>query len=94
MLGICPEHFSAKASVMSAAVTNRMNVIDPLENDMDVYANTAMHDSVIMRLEAQEGFQIDSLATVFAAMRKVCFLAPGEAGANLSQTSEPTHAFA
>ncbi len=40
------------------------------------------------------GLQIDAQMTLYADLRKIHFFAPGETGMNLSQTSEPAHAFA
>ena len=69
-------------------------MIEPLGNDMDVYASTALHDPVVARVEAQAGLQIDAQVTLFADLRKIHFFAPGETGMNLSQKNEQAHALA
>jgi multiple sugar transport system ATP-binding protein len=94
VLGIRPEHLHVQASELTAPIGMRLNVIEPLGNDMDVYASTALHDHVVARVEAQAGFQIDAPMTLHADLRKIHFFAPGETGMNLSQTSETAHALA
>ncbi|HZK82624.1 MAG TPA: hypothetical protein VFC46_16185, partial [Humisphaera sp.] len=68
--------------------------IEPLGNNMDVYASTVLHDQVVARVEAQEGLQIDTQIALHADLRKIHFFAPGATGLNLSKTSELPHAVA
>ncbi len=75
----------------------RLNVIEPLGSDMDVYMNTALHDHVVGRLEAQSGLQAGSEATIYVDARRVHLFEPGDTGMNLtletaSPTNEPAHA--
>ena len=77
----------------------RLNVIEPLGNDMDVYMSTASHEHVVGRLEAQTGLQVGKETTVYMDLRKAHFFEPGETGMNLSletksPTNEPAHALA
>ena len=78
----------------------KLNVIEPLGNDMDVYMNTPLHDHVVGRVEAQSGVQANSQVTMFVDLRKVHFFEPGVTGMNLSvetqssPPSEPAHALA
>ena len=77
----------------------RLNVIEPLGASMDVYMNTALHEQVVARLEAQEGLQIGTEMTVYVDLRRSMFFEPGDTGMNLSlETSspitEPAHAIA
>jgi multiple sugar transport system ATP-binding protein len=94
VLGIRPEHLHVKPTESSAPIDVRLNVIEPLGNDMDVYASTSLHDQVVARVEALAGLQVDSQIRLYADLRKIHVFAPGETGLNLSQTSEPAHAHA
>src|SRR5688572_4600853 len=91
VLGIRPEHFHLRpvdgggsGDGASAAVQVHLNVVEPLGNDMDVYMSTKLHDHVVGRVEAAQGLQMDSAATVFVDARKIHFFEPGETGMNLS----------
>jgi multiple sugar transport system ATP-binding protein len=101
VLGIRPEHFHLTAGPEGtfAPIRVKLNVIEPLGSDMDVYMNTTLHDYVVGRLEAQGGLQAGTETTVYVDLRKVHFFEPGETGMNLSletisPTSEPAHALA
>jgi multiple sugar transport system ATP-binding protein len=106
VLGVRPEHLhlrqlnAADATIVStgsnwsdapAGIRVRLNVIEPLGSNMDVYMNTALHEHVVGRLEAQAGLQSGSDATVFVDVRRVHFFDPGVTGMNLSsETSSPS----
>jgi len=95
VLGVRPEHFSlhpAEGGFASSPLTMKVNVIEPLGNNMDVYLSTALSDPVVARVEAQSGLRAESQATLYVDLRKVHFFEPGEAGMNLMKTSEPIHA--
>jgi multiple sugar transport system ATP-binding protein len=97
VLGIRPEHFSVKPpdGAQSAALSVKINVIEPLGSDMDVYMSTILNESVVGRVEAQSGLQRDTQVTTYVDLRKVHVFEPGETGMNLSKTSsEHAHAFA
>jgi multiple sugar transport system ATP-binding protein len=95
VLGVRPEHLHLRPiSDASAKIEARLNVIEPLGNNMDLYASTCLHDQVVARVEAQSGLQADSRVTLYVDPRKVHFFAPGETGMNLSQTNELSHALA
>ncbi|HZL34150.1 MAG TPA: sn-glycerol-3-phosphate ABC transporter ATP-binding protein UgpC [Tepidisphaeraceae bacterium] len=94
VLGIRPEHLYTRPLESSAPLKVKLNVIEPLGNDMDVYASTDLHDHVVGRVEAQGGLEVDSRMTLYMDLRKAHFFAPGETGMNLSQTSESAHAIA
>jgi multiple sugar transport system ATP-binding protein len=106
VLGIRPEHLYLRPAqgVDSAGsawvpIKVRLNVVEPLGSAMDIYMSTALHENVVGRLEAQDGVQAGSDATVFVDVRKVLFFEPGDTGMNLSletmsPTSEPAHAVA
>jgi len=94
VLGIRPEHLHVRPAEGDAKIEAMLNVVEPLGNNMDLYASTCLHDQVVARVEAQVGLQADSRLTLFVDPRKAHFFAPGETGMNLSQTSEPAHALA
>ncbi|HEY1923215.1 MAG TPA: sn-glycerol-3-phosphate ABC transporter ATP-binding protein UgpC [Tepidisphaeraceae bacterium] len=99
VMGIRPEHLHLRQVEGSAPLKVRLNVIEPLGSNMDVYMSTALHEHVVGRLEAQTGVQMGTEATVYVDLRKAHFFEPGETGMNLSletssPTNEPTHALA
>jgi multiple sugar transport system ATP-binding protein len=112
VLGIRPEHLHLKpveADGQFASANSRLdvklNVIEPLGNDMDVYVQTNLNDRVVARVEASAalaGGLHDSdgaeRLTLYADPRKIHFFEPGETGMNLSlsqgEPHEPAHALA
>jgi len=96
VLGVRPEHLHLKPTENSMAMNVKINVVEPLGSDMDIYMKTALHDYVVGRVEAQSGLtaDVDREATVFVDLQKVHFFEPGATGMNLSLSSEPAHAIA
>ena len=96
VLGIRPEHFHLwrPEGAASGLLKAKINVVEPLGNDMDVYMSTTLNDHVVARVEAASDLQMDAQATMFVDLRKVHFFEPGETGMNLSQTNEIAHAVA
>ena len=102
VLGIRPEHFHLRpvdCEMSPRPVGVKLNVVEPLGSDMDVYMSTALHDHVVGRLEAQGGLQTGTDATVYVDVRKLHLFEPGATGMNLSletfsPTSETAHALA
>jgi ABC-type sugar transport system ATPase subunit len=97
VLGMRPEHFHLQPTGGEGdccPLKVQLNVIEPLGNDMDVYMNTLLHDHVVGRVEAQQGLQMNTQATVYVDLRKVHFFEPGVTGMNLSLAKEPAHALA
>lgn len=96
VLGIRPEHFHLKASDGESALVGnvKLNVIEPLGNDMDLYMETPLHDHVVARVEAHGGLQVGSQVPVYVDLGKIHFFEPGETGMNLSLVNEPAHAIA
>ena len=104
VLGIRPEHFHLNAVGSDADCTPiemKLNVIEPLGNEMDVYLRTNLTDPVVGRVEATAelaGLRGEERATLFVDLRKIHFFEPGETGMNLSLSpgfsSEPAHALA
>jgi multiple sugar transport system ATP-binding protein len=88
VLGIRPEHLHVRKTEWSVPIAVRLNVVEPLGNDMDVYMSTALHDHVVGRIEADQstsgGLVMGSAATVYADVRKAHFFEPGVTGLNLS----------
>ncbi|HEY2585013.1 MAG TPA: sn-glycerol-3-phosphate ABC transporter ATP-binding protein UgpC [Tepidisphaeraceae bacterium] len=105
VLGVRPEHFLVRpldTPADSAKVELKVNVVEPLGNDMDVYMSTNLNDHVVARVEAElaqggamaGGLRTDAPATFYVDLRKVHVFEPGETGMNLSLTNEPDHAVA
>jgi len=102
VLGIRPEYFHLRPGDNAAAANAlqvKINVVEPLGSNMDVYMSTNLHDYVVGRLEAQTGLVAGTAATVYVDVRKIHLFEPGETGMNLtletlSPTQEPTHATA
>ncbi len=92
VLGIRPEHFLACPSEFSAPIKLRLNVIEPLGGDMDLYANTRFHEHVVARIPAQSDLRADTSITLYADLRKIHLFASGETGVNLCRPSELAHA--
>ncbi len=101
MLGIRPEHLHLQPVEQSCPMSVKLNVIEPLGNDMDLYMETNLNDRVVARVEASgeaAGLRGDSQVTLYVDLRKIHFFEPGDTGMNLSLSpgfsSEPAHALA
>jgi len=97
VLGIRPEnfHLTPVGGVDEClALVMKLNVVEPLGNDMDLYMETNLNDHVVGRVEAQSGLGGDSQVTMFVDLRKIHFFEPGDTGMNLSLSNEPAHALA
>ena len=96
VLGIRPEHFHLRAdeirSEFAAPLSMRMDVVEPLGNDMDVYMSTALRDQVVGRVEASAGLQMGSQVTVYVDAGRVHFFEPGETGMNLTRVDSRSEA--
>jgi ABC-type sugar transport system ATPase subunit len=97
VLGIRPEHFHLHPTGSEGdccPLSVRLNVVEPLGNDMDVYMSTALSDHVVGRVEATTGLAMNTTTTVYVDVRKVHFFEPGATGMNLSLVTEPAPAVA
>ena len=104
VLGIRPEHFHLHPgqSANESTLRVRLNVFEPLGNDMDVYMSTPLTEHVVGRVEARRDLEMDSEATVYVDLDKLHMFEPGETGLNLALTDmneapvsrEPAHAVA
>jgi len=98
VLGIRPEHFHLHPTGGEGdccPLKVQLNVIEPLGNDMDIYMDTRLHKHVVGRVEATQGLEMNTQATVYVDLRKVHFFEPGATGMNLSLANEPAaHAVA
>ena len=93
VMGIRPEHFSLSDNG-GAQLGVKLNVVEPLGNDMDIYMATAHHSHVVGRVEARAGLAMNTQVTMFVDLRKIHFFEPGETGRNLSLVNEKVHAVA
>ena len=88
VLGVRPEHFSlrkpAAHSSSQSAIVMRVNVVEPLGNDMDIYLSTTLTKHVVARVEAQSGVEADSTAELSIDLPRVHLFEPGENGRNLA----------
>jgi multiple sugar transport system ATP-binding protein len=97
VLGIRPEHFHLEPIVngcQTGQLDAKLNVVEPLGNDMDVYMSTELSDQLVGRVEARAGLRTGSMVRLYVDLRKIHFFEPGETGMNLSRTSELAHAIA
>jgi len=93
VLGIRPEHFHLQPAGGAEdffPITMKLNVIEPLGNDMDIYAATKLKDQVVARVEARGGLVPESELTLYADLRRVHFFEAGETGVNLGMVSDLT----
>jgi multiple sugar transport system ATP-binding protein len=94
VLGVRPEHLHSKPTGGEGdycPLTVRLNVVEPLGNSMDVYAQTALKEHIVGRLDAQSGLQADSSMTLYADLRRIHFFEPGDTGQNLTRQAGLTH---
>ena len=95
VLGIRPEHFHLKPvgdEESCCPLEMKLNVVEPLGNDMDVYMQTNLNDHVVARVEAMPeavgslgvGVSSEARVTMFVDLRKIHFFEPGDTGMNLS----------
>jgi multiple sugar transport system ATP-binding protein len=88
VLGIRPEHFHLRpvdgVAEGKTSVKLKLNVTEPLGNDMDLYLNSDLHDHVVARVEAVQGLQVAAESTLYVDTRRIHFFEPGETGMNLS----------
>ena len=97
VLGIRPEHFHLQPTGSEAdccPLKLKLNVIEPLGNDMDVYMSSKLSGHIVGRVEATQGLQLDTVQTVYVDTRKVHFFEPGETGMNLSLATQKESAHA
>jgi len=83
----------------ASPVSVKVNVIEPLGSDMDVYMSTALNNPMVARIEAADAPSpfpaANSKATAFIDSRRVLFFEPGETGMNLTlENMSPTRELA
>jgi len=93
-MGIRPEHFylHALAGGESCEIEVKLNVVEPLGNDMDVYAQTEVGNLVVARVEARSGLAPEMAITLYGDSRRMHFFETGETGVNLGLGIELTGA--
>jgi multiple sugar transport system ATP-binding protein len=84
VLGIRPEHFHLhQTSTATVPVQVKVNVVEPLGNDMDAYIDTPLHSHKICRIEADPDLKGGITATLFVDPSRVHVFEPGVVGRNL-----------
>ena len=61
----------------------KVNVVEPLGNDMDAYIDTPLHQHKICRVEADPSLKGGATATLFVDPSRVHVFEPGVVGRNL-----------
>jgi multiple sugar transport system ATP-binding protein len=84
VLGIRPEHFHLAPGEGRVAVSTKVNVVEPLGNDMDAYIDTALHQHKIVRVEADASLKGGEARTLHVDARRVHVFEPGVVGKNLT----------
>ena len=85
VLGIRPEHFHVKqADGFTVRVPVKVNVVEPLGNDMDAYVSTPLHAQKVARVEADPSLKAGVAMDLFVDPRKIHIFEPGPTGKNLS----------
>jgi len=89
VLGIRPEHFHLHPSATATLpVTVKVNVIEPLGNDMDAYIDTPLHPHKICRVEADPSLKAGATTTMYVDPSRVHVFEPGVVGRNLGLADE------
>lgn len=99
VLGVRPEHFHMRPvdGASQSALRLKLNVIEPLGNDMDLYLSSSLSDHIVARIEAEQGLAVGSEVAMYVDTRRIHFFEPGETGMNLSLSgniAENRHALA
>jgi multiple sugar transport system ATP-binding protein len=85
VLGIRPEHFHLhRSSPDAVSIDVKVNVVEPLGNDMDAYVTTALHENKVVRVEADPSLKSGVSRELFIDPRKVNVFEPGVVGKNLT----------
>jgi multiple sugar transport system ATP-binding protein len=85
VLGIRPEHFHLQPHIQESVVVDaKVNVVEPLGNDMDAYISTPLHDHKIMRVEADLNVKPGVALRLFVDPNRVHVFEPGVTGKNLT----------
>jgi multiple sugar transport system ATP-binding protein len=98
VLGIRPEHLTARLPESAdrasgwSPVIMRVNVVEPLGKDMDVFFSTQLTEQVVARMPSDVQLQAGEETTAFVDSSKAHFFEPGATGMNLNRTNEPAHA--
>jgi multiple sugar transport system ATP-binding protein len=94
VLGIRPEHFHLYPipAARGCEITVKLNVVEPLGNDMDVYAQTAFGNNVVARVEARSGIAPEQQVMLYGDSQRIHFFELGETGVNLALAAEAARA--
>lgn len=98
VLGLRPEALSPVSEGRFVHPENsfevKINVLEPLGNDVDVYLSTDGHDHLICRTEAQlfGKLQIGGIIPLYVDLRKAHVFEPGDNGVNVTLGTQAKHA--
>ena len=85
VLGIRPEHFHVKQTDGHCIrVPVKINVVEPLGNDMDAYITTGLHAQKVARVEADPSLKAGLGIDLYVDPMKIHIFEPGPTGKNLS----------
>jgi multiple sugar transport system ATP-binding protein len=85
VLGIRPEHFHLRpVAADSVGIPIKVNVVEPLGNDMDLYIDTPLHPHKIVRVEAEPDIGSGTQLTLHVDPMRVHLFEPGVTGKNIS----------
>jgi multiple sugar transport system ATP-binding protein len=92
VLGIRPEHFHLHplAAGNGCEIRVKLNVVEPLGNDMDVYAQTVFGNNIVARVEARSGLAPDQQIILYGDAQRIHFFEMGETGVNLANRYRST----
>ncbi len=84
VLGIRPEHFHLQPFAGSTMIPVKINVVEPLGNDMDAYVSTALSDHKIVRVEADPSLKSGVSLHLHVDPKRLHVFEPGVTGKNIS----------
>ncbi|MFT3785860.1 MAG: sn-glycerol-3-phosphate ABC transporter ATP-binding protein UgpC [Tepidisphaeraceae bacterium] len=85
VMGIRPEHFHLhRTSPDGVTIPVKVNIVEPLGNDMDAYVSTALHEHKTVRVEADPSLTGGKTIDLHVDPNRVHVFEPGVVGRNLT----------
>ena len=85
IMGVRPETFlPANGDGSGAVLRLRVDVVEPLGERMDVFAQTPDHDHIVCRIDARAGVQEGGEVRMSVQMERVHFFEPNDDGKNIT----------